>query len=182
VNPDDSRTPENDRSVHGKPHRRAPLKRTPLRPSTKRIPRYAELKRSQKPIPKRRKDPSKRAWAKHRCKPFTDWLKTQACCLTGKHTGDWFSWLPRQGFQKVYHPFLVIVDPAHVIKRSRGSDDLYNCLPLARHLHDEQEGRNAAFEAKYQVDLTELARQYTERWLATPEGIAWTAEHPTEGE
>jgi hypothetical protein len=152
------------------------MKRTPLRPGQP-PKRKTELKRSRKPIPKRRKDPSKRAWAKHRCKPFTDWLKTQACCITGKRTWDWTCPSPTQTWA-----FQVHVDPAHVIKRSRGSDDLYNCIPLARHLHDEQEGKNAAFEAKYGVNLTELARQYTERWLATSDGQAWQAEHPTEGE
>jgi hypothetical protein len=148
------------------------MKRTPLRPGQP-PKRKTELKRSRKPIPKRRKDPSKRAWAKHRCKPYTDWLKTQACCLTGRVTGEWawmgFGWDPWE---------YVHVDPAHVIKRSRGSDDLYNCIPLARHLHNEQEAKNAEFEAKYGRDLKALAREYTKRWLATPDGQAWLVEHP----
>lgn len=151
------------------------MRRTPLRPSLTPIPRRTRLKRSTKPIPKRRKDPAKRAFAEHRCKPFTDWLKTQACCITGRHTGAYVWYEPVRGRGGLAY---VRVDPAHVIKRSRGSDDLYNCIPLARHLHDEQEGHNAEFEAKYGVNLTELAREYTERWLATPEGEEWRAAHP----
>jgi hypothetical protein len=153
------------------------VKRTPLRPG---LPpkRKTALKRSRKPIPKRRKDPSKRAWAKQRCKPFTDWLKTQPCCITGCLTDD-FVRIQIRGDKPAPYVY-VIVDPAHVVKRSRGSDDLYNCIPLSRHLHEEQEGKNAAFEAKYGVNLTELAREYTERWLETPEGEAWRPEHPEE--
>jgi hypothetical protein len=66
-----------------------------------------------------------------------------------------------------------VVDPAHVIPKARGSDDLYNVVPLARHLHEEQEGRTREFEAKYGINLTALAKVYAERWLATADGQAW---------
>jgi hypothetical protein len=109
-----------------------PIKRSPLRPSTKAIrPRKA--------------DPSKRAWAKHRDMKYQAWIKTLRCLICGGRP----------------------VDPAHVIKRSRGSDDRKNLVPLCRFPHHfQQEGRTAAFEMDYKVDLTaealRLDAEYTE--------------------
>jgi hypothetical protein len=107
------------------------IQRKPIARSTKRIPR-SPLRPSTKPIPPRRKDPSKRAWAKHRDMKYRKWIKTLRCLICQRSP----------------------VDPAHVIKRSRGSDDRGNLLPLCRMHHDRQEGRNAAFEADYGIDLT----------------------------
>jgi hypothetical protein len=110
----------------------------------KPLRRGAPPKRSSKPIPPRKKDPSKRAWAKHRDPAYQKWIKTLPCLICG-------SWP---------------VDPAHVIKRSRGSDDRKNLVPLCREHHTEQEGRNVLFEVAYEVNQTEQARlldvQYTE--------------------
>lgn len=146
------------------------MKRSPL------PPRKKYLARSQKPIPPRRKDPAKRAFAKHRCKPFTDWLKTLPCCVTGKRTGEWHYFFFWEGYPD---PCVRIhVDPAHLKTRKTGGDDLYNCIPLARHLHDEQHAIGwPAFEKRYGIDRHALAKQYADEWLATTEGMAWTECH-----
>jgi hypothetical protein len=101
----------------------------------KPLKRGAPPKRSSKPIPPRKKDPSKRAWAKHRDLAYQKWIKTLPCLICGRSP----------------------VDPAHVIKRSRGSDDRRNLLPLCRWHHNDQEGKNAEFEMRYGVDLTAMA-------------------------
>jgi hypothetical protein len=113
--------------------------RKPLPRPTKPIARYTPLAnsskpiaRSRKPIAPRRKDPSKRAWAKHRDPAYQKWIKTLPCLICG-------SWP---------------VDPAHVIKRSRGAPDRANIVPLCRTHHSSQEGRNAEFEEQHGVDLT----------------------------
>jgi hypothetical protein len=49
------------------------------------------------------------------------------------------------------------VDPAHVIKRSRGSDDRKNLVPLCREHHTEQEGKTKAFQDRHGVNLAEVA-------------------------
>lgn len=136
------------------------LKRTPLRPSQKAIPRYTRLPRSHKPIRARKADPERRRFAKHRCKPFTDSLKGLPCCVSGESVWRY-----------------AIVDPAHIKTRGSGGDDLYNTLPLVRHLHEEQHRIGwPRFEKKYGIDRVALAHAYTERWLATEDGQAWQAE------
>jgi hypothetical protein len=96
------------------------VKRTPLRPGQP-PKRKTPLKPSRKPIRARKTDPAKRAWAKHRCKPYTDWLKTQPCCITGKYTGEYVSrpkgiaWTSDDEFVWTSYRTRVIVDPAHVI-------------------------------------------------------------------
>lgn len=147
------------------------MRRTPVRPSLKPIKRRTPLTRSTKRIPSRRRDPKRRTWASHRCEPFRAWLKQQACCVTHCWTGQPCYDVARPGAKPT--TIWVVVDPAHLIPRGRGSDDLYNCVPLARHLHEEQEKRTDAFNAKYGVNLWELAKEYTERWLATDEGMQW---------
>jgi hypothetical protein len=54
--------------------RQKPLKRSPLRPSTKAIrPRKA--------------DPAKRAWAKHRDMKYQAWIREQPCVVMAIHVG-----------------------------------------------------------------------------------------------
>ena len=152
------------------------MKRTPLPPRTKYPPR------STKRIRSRKKDPAKRRFAKHRCQEYLDWLKTEACCITGARGGQWVkTYTPEGDFCDLVW---VIVDPAHLDKaRSLGGDDLWNALPLARHLHEEQTRiRWPAFAKKYGIDRQAIAREHTERWLATPDGKRWLAEHPEKAE
>ena len=105
------------------------MKRSPLPPRKNYLPR------SKKPIPARRKDPAKRAWAKHRDWTYWNHIKTLPCTICGRWP----------------------VDPAHLKKRSRGSDDRKNLVPLCREHHDEQEGKIPAFEKRHGVDLTAVA-------------------------
>jgi hypothetical protein len=142
--------------------------RKPLPRPTKPIARYVEPKRSSKPIPQRRKGkPRRRAGA---CRPYLDWLKTQACRVTGHFQGDWY-W-ERMGAGKRF--VMIWVDPAHVKTRGSGGSDLHNALSLSRAKHEEQHHIGIpAFEAKYGVSMKALAIAQTEEWLATPEGLAW---------
>lgn len=146
--------------------RSRPPRRTPVRPSTKPLKR-SELPRARTRIRSRKADPTKRRFAKHRCDPFRDWLKTQQCPVSGFYTDDW---------RDTGNDFMarVIVDPAHTRPRSLGADDLYECIPLARHLHDEQERIGwPRFEKKYGIDRKALAKKYADEWLATPEGAEY---------
>lgn len=122
--------------------RSVPLRRTPLRPSLKRIERRVPLPKSTKRIRSRKLDPAKRRFAKHRDDAYTDWIKTLGCIICG-----------RPG-----------VDPLHIRPRSLGSDDRNNVVPGCRWHHDQQEGKTAEFERKYGVNLRELARWYTEQY------------------
>ena len=118
------------------------------------IKRKKYLPRSTKPIKTRRVS---RRFAKHRCEPFTDWLKASWTCLICQRSP---------------------VDPAHLKTRGSGGDDLNNVVPLCRFHHDQQEGHTAAFQQKYGTNLDWHARWYTDRWLMTPDGQAWRASHP----
>jgi hypothetical protein len=60
------------------------------------------------------------------------------------------------------------VEPAHIKTRGSGGDDLGNVVPLCPRAHDEQEGRTAAFERRYGVNLREAAQQIADLYrLAT---------------
>jgi hypothetical protein len=124
------------------------------------------IARSTKPIKRSRVratgKPSRR-FRKHRCQPYLDWLKTQACVVTGRFAGQW-----EQSRRITDPPYVrIIVDPAHVKTRSTGGDDLWNALPLSHHLHEEQHaiGR-VSFERKYGINMQKLAEESTERFLA----------------
>lgn len=137
--------------------------------------RKTRLKSSRKPIPPRKADPSKRRFAKRRCRPFLGWLKTEPCCVTGKRTGEMGYHISPGGSE---WGVIVHVDPAHVKPRSLGGDDLWNALPLARHLHNEQEGHTKTFEKKYGVNLLAIAAEYTARFLALHPEFAGPAGGP----
>lgn len=55
-------------------------------------------------------------------------------------------------------------EAAHVRTRGAAGNDRDNTVPLCRYHHDEQEGKTAAFEAKYGVNLKELAVAYTRQF------------------
>lgn len=127
--------------------------------------------------PIRRKGKSR--FPRRRCQPYLDWLKAQACRITGKRTGDWFSWLPLRGFRTVYYPFQIVVDPMHVKSRGAGGQDLWNALSVAHHLHEESHRIGVkSFAKKYGVNLEALAAEQTRQWLDTSAGRAWLVEHP----
>lgn len=54
------------------------------------------------------------------------------------------------------------IDPAHLQTRGAGGYDRNNEVPLCRRHHDEQEGHTAEFEAKYGVNLREIAARLTQ--------------------
>ena len=131
----------------------------------KQIKRGAPPKRSQTPIPPRKKGKPRRK--ANVCQPYLDWLKTQRCRITGYHTGRYeVDWSTMTGTH-------ILVDPAHVRVKNLGGD-LYNAISLSRHLHEEWHQHGAkTFAAKYGVDLKALAIGQTEEWLAGAEGQAW---------
>ncbi len=100
------------------------LKRTPL-------------KRSMKPIPKRRAKPRR---GPLRCQAYKDWLKTKRCCVCNAMSSD----------------------PAHTLNNSTGSKGPdSSCVPLCRAHHDEYDSGRKAFERKYDnMDMQAAARGY----------------------
>jgi hypothetical protein len=132
--------------------------RKPLPRPTKPIARYTPLPKPTKRIKARRSKPRRRAGA---CRPYLDWLKTQACRVTHLWTGDWGSVFEGNNV----HPVRIYVDPAHVRTKRLGGD-LNNAISLARHLHEEQHQIGIpAFEAKYGVSMRALAIAQTEEFL-----------------
>jgi hypothetical protein len=140
--------------------------RKPLPRPTKPIARYTPPKRSSRPIPQRRKGkPRRRAGA---CRPYLDWLKTQACRVTGRRTGEMgvvvcSDYIMVPGDRRL--PIHVWVDPAHV-RTKRNGGDLWNAISLSRHLHEEQHQIGIpAFDAKYGCDMGALAIAQTEEFF-----------------
>jgi hypothetical protein len=110
----------------------------------KYITRGVPPKRSRTRIAPRKKDPAKRRWAKHRDPRYTAWIKLLGCLVCGRRP----------------------VDPAHLIPQALGSDDRDNLIPLCRQHHNEQEGRTAEFEERYNFgDLRTTARLLTTAYL-----------------
>lgn len=123
-----------------------------------------EIKR-RTPIERRTRVKARRSRPRRRvgaCRKYLDWLATEACRILGKRTGE-YATTDIWGELRVGK---VVVDPAHVRTKRLGGD-LYNAISLAHHLHEEQHRIGIkSFAAKYGVDLTELARQQTEEFLA----------------
>lgn len=114
------------------------------------IPRKVALKRGKKGgrFPKRR-DPA-----------FIAWIKMQPCTVTRVLTG-WYIIGSGQLTE------IARIEAAHLKTRGSGGYDRGNVVPLHWRLHREQEGRTAAFEKRYRVDLKveaeRLARLYEEQ-------------------
>lgn len=119
-----------------------PQRKTYLKRSTKPIARHKRLASSKRPIRARKADPKKRAFAKHRDPAYSAWIKDWPCLICQRHP----------------------VDPAHVVPRSRGSDDRANLVPLCRAHHSAQEGRTSEFEAKHHIDLKLIAVLLDQRY------------------
>lgn len=56
------------------------------------------------------------------------------------------------------------VDGAHVKTKGSGGDDVDNMVPLCREHHQKQEGRNKAFNQRYNIDLRAVAKEFGDRW------------------
>lgn len=131
------------------------------KPCLKYRPRRPKVK-ARKPIRARKVDPSKRRWAKHRNKAFTDWVSEHDCCMAG------FTYV--ENGRPCWHPEELrragkFSDPAHVgKKRATGADDEGEVVNLCRSHHREQEGQTAAFNAKYGVDLKAIAAKLWVRY------------------
>lgn len=103
------------------------------------IARHTPLKRSQKPIAKRRAKPRR---GPMRCPEYRRWLTGQrciACIVEGiAYTRD--------------------SDPAHTINngmRSKGPDS--SCVPLCRLHHEEYDAGREVFEKKYRLTMRLIA-------------------------
>jgi hypothetical protein len=115
-------------------------RRTPANKSAKRharsIKRRTPLKRSQKPIVKRRAKPRR---GPMRSPEYRAWLKTKRCCVCPAMSSD----------------------PAHTENngmRSKGPDS--SCAPLCRQHHEEYDRGRKAFEVKYDVDMKQAAKAF----------------------
>lgn len=135
----------------------------------------SELRPVPKP-PKRKKKPRKpirrsrvrqkagkpKRFAKRRDPEYLAWIRTQDCHMFGRPGSQgcyyWMGEFHGGGRDRM------TVEPAHIKTRGAGGDDRNNVVPLCPAHHDEQEGKIAAFERKYGVDLRKLAQQYTERY------------------
>lgn len=134
------------------PRSTKPLKRTALPARTSLLPKAT------KPIKKR----GRSRFPKRRDPHFLAWIREQPCCITGLRTGAWLR--TKHGWVQIH------VDPSHVQSRGAGGNDRGNVNPLARHLHDEYDGRgHDTFEAKYGVDMAALALTYDQRYTDTRE-------------
>lgn len=56
------------------------------------------------------------------------------------------------------------IEPAHIKTRGAAGPDRDNVLPLCHKHHAEQEGRTKKFEAKYKLNLRELAVYVTAQY------------------
>lgn len=122
-----------------------------MKPRSGYIKRYTRPPRSTKPIRARKKDPSKRRFAKHRDPTYELYIESLPCLVCGRWP----------------------VDPAHIKHRSTGGDDRNNLVPLCRTHHKEQEGRTPEFEARYHIELRYVAILLTAQYEAEhPEAVA----------
>ena len=92
---------------------------------------------------------------KRRQPEFMAWIRTLPCVVVGR--GCWGQ-----------------IEAAHVVKtRGAGGWDRGFVAPLCEGHHDEQEGKTAEFNAKYGVDLEQVAAD-----LAAPSQVAARDPHP----
>ena len=132
--------------------RSAPLRRTELRRKTRlkdspirvgqSLERTGELKRKTRLTSGRgpRATGGKR-FPRRRQPEFTAWIRTLPCVVAGR--GCWG-----------------LVVAAHVVKtRGAGAWDRGFVAPLCEGHHEEQEGKTARFNAKYAVDLEQIATE-----------------------
>ena len=112
-------------------------------------------KKPRKPIRRsrvRQKAGKPKRFAKRRDYPYLRWIREQPCVVETARP------------EEVHVLLWYIAEAAHLKTRGAGGSDRENVVPLCRIHHNEQEGKTAAFERKYGVDLRKLAQQYTERY------------------
>jgi hypothetical protein len=132
-------------------------RKKPLKRSTSPIPRYTPPPKATKPIRARKKDPSKRRFAKLRDEAFQGWIREQPCCIPECR------WNGRP------------VECAHVKSRGAGGVDRGNCVPLCTVHHRAQHTMGIrSFQEAYGLDLSAVAAaldvQYTQERAASDPG------------
>jgi hypothetical protein len=127
------------------------------RPKKKQAP--PRLRRSK--ITKRR---TVKRFAKRRDDAYRYWIRKQKCVIRSA----WEFFGNTRGMLLVCGGIgdRQTVEPAHLKTRGAGGDDRNNLVALCPKHHDEQEGKTAAFEKLYSVNLKELAVAYTQRYVA----------------
>lgn len=118
--------------------KRAPLRRTPLRPGAKRLKRRTPLR----PVnPERAAKKYERNFG-----AYAEVIRRQPCAVPGCRSRK--------------------SEPAHVKPRGMGGcgGAKRDLVPLCRRHHREQEGRTSAFQARYSLDLTALAASLWARY------------------
>lgn len=130
------------------------MKRTPFKRGTKPLKRKTRLKvRGKSRFPKRR-DPK-----------FLQYVREQDCILQARAGSRGYT---NVGYHVCgFYPDRPIIEPAHLKTRGSGGGDLGNVVSLCPKAHDEQEGRTAEFELKYNVDLKREAGKIEDRYLAS---------------
>ena len=109
------------------------------------------MKRSGPPQRKTRlKSKGGSRFPKRRCPEYMDWLRQQPCIVA------MLSSVGGCGGA---------VEAAHVRSRGAGGDDLNNTVPLCRQHHGDQHAIGIqTFQATYEIDMPESAREHTARW------------------
>jgi len=82
---------------------------------------------------------------------YRAWIRTQSCVL---YPVAWCG-----GYEGRSR-----IEPAHVKPFASSGRDAGTICPLCPKHHDEQEGKTREFEARYGVNLTDLAAQYWARY------------------
>ena len=125
-----------------------------IHPAPKPKPRP---KKGRKPIRRsrvRQKAGKPKRFAQRRDHAYKTWILQQLCAV----------WGFLQPFGCEGRPDRLPIEPAHLKTRCAGGDDRNNLVPLCPKHHDEQEGHTRAFEAKYNVNLKQIATELTERY------------------
>jgi len=125
--------------------RSTPLKRTPLRPSSKPMKSGTPLARTAGPTRRTRKP---KRFAVHRNAEYRHWIASLPCILADRH--------------RCHGP----VECCHVKTRGAGGDDVGNCFPGCRWVHQKQHLKGIkTFQALYSLDLTKIAKQLEAHWV-----------------
>lgn len=121
------------------------------------FPKRTPIKRSTKPVRKKRPGKARRV-SVVRDRKYLDWLKTQFCVVSQS--------LFLRGLTEYVYAKPVIIDPAHGPVNgmgSKGGDD--GAIPLTREYHTEQHAIGwPAFEEKYGIDRTAIADERYQRY------------------
>ncbi len=144
------------------------LKRVPLRPSTRAIPRGAPPER--KAPPKARKVPKR--FAKRRDPEYCRWIRTLSCPFDRSR----MRFEPPEseiGWILFHRDCSGPVECAHVKARACGGDDRGNTIPLCRGHHRQSHTIGIqTFQRRYGLDMAALAEQLAASYQSPPE-TAW---------